>query len=506
MTDLPAGASHGPPSAVLPGGRPRRLVEWTRRAPAVAGLLAVAALAGACVAVVPPLTLVLGLLAVLLIGAVALRPALGAYLLLGVTPLVAGIDRGLAIPVVRPHEALLVLIGLGLFTRGVVRAAGGSAARLSLDAMNVAVLLLAFTSSVVPLLWMLVRRQDIVQDDVLYTVMIWKYYGIYLVARCSVTTERQVGTCLWVAMASAGAVAVIAVLQSVQLFGVAHALATYYASYGNTEALLNNRGGSTLSLPIAVADLMTFNLAIAVGLMIRRRGPRGVLAGLGVLFVAGALASGEFSGAIGLLLGIVVIALATGRLRLLAGFVPVFVVAGFALRPVIERRLEGFSSASGLPESWTGRLHNLTSYFWPKLFSDGNFILGVRPAARVSSSFRAAGYIWIESGYTWLLWSGGIPLLLAFLYFLWVGLPRHMRLFRSREDAVGVAALAVVTALVVIGVLMILDPHLTYRGSADLLFVLLGLTAPFMRMDEPNDVQGLRQPTLAALRGARHDR
>lgn len=53
----------------------------------------------------------------------------------------------------------------------------------------------------------------------------------------------------------------------------------------------------------------------------------------------------------------------------------------------------------------------------------------------------------------------------------------HMTLARSRQDAIGVAALAVVLALVVASVLMIIDPRLTYRGSADLLFALLGLTS-----------------------------
>jgi hypothetical protein len=198
---------------------------------------------------------------------------------------------------------------------------------------------------------------------------------------------------------------------------------------------------------------------------------------MGALFVAGVLAAAEFSGAIGLVIGVIVIAVITRRVRSVALFMPVFFGAAFALRPVIATRAAGFQSASGLPTSWIGRLNNLRGYFWPVLFSHGNFILGVRPAARVATRTMATGYIWIESGYTWLLWSGGIPLLGAYVYFVWMNLRLSIAVARQRADEVGVAALAVVVALVVISVLMILDPHLTYRGSADLLFMLLGLLA-----------------------------
>ena len=59
------------------------------------------------------------------------------------------------------------------------------------------------------------------------------------------------------------------------------------------------------------------------------------------------------------------------------------------LWPVIRSRLGGFNSASGLPVSWVDRLYNLRTYFWPVLFSDNNWILGVRPAARIARREQA---------------------------------------------------------------------------------------------------------------------
>jgi hypothetical protein len=281
---------------------------------------------------------------------------------------------------------------------------------------------------------------------------------------------------MWLAMAAAALVAVVAILQSLKLFGVDAFLATYYAPYGDVSAVSLNRGGSTLSLPIAVADLMIFNLAIAVGMM-KASGRRKLLLGLASLFAIGVFASGQFSGMIALLVGTCALAFATGRIRYVVVLPLSLAAAAIALRPVIERRLEGFQSPSGLPESWQGRITTLENYFLPQLFSHEQWLLGVRPAARVATQKIATGYIWIESGYIWLLWAGGLPLLASFLYFLWAGGREAMAVVRTRSDAFGAAALAVVVGLSIVGVLMLIDPHLTYRGSADLLFGLLGITA-----------------------------
>ena len=501
MVDLTPGTGHGQtPSWVFSAsgtpGRTRLRRSGFRRREAVAliALLILACSVGALAALVNDLRLLALMAACVLAAAVATRPQLGAYVLIAVTPLVAGIDRGLVIPVLRPNEALLLIVAAGLTARGIVRFATGARPRMTFDVTDRTILLLAFAGSLLPLAWLLLRGQALAQDDLLYALIPWKYYAVYVVVLVSVRDERQVRRCLWIAMMAASVVAILAILQSVQLAGVTRILATYYKPYGNAEALLNNRGGSTLSLPIAAADLMIFNLAIAIGFLVRGHRRRILLLVLGCLFVLGVVASGEFSAAIGLLFAVIVIGLVTGKMRPLAGLLPAFVAAGIALRPVIDRRLSGFQSASGHPVSWIGRLHNLENYFWPVLFSHGNFLLGVRPAARVATPSMATGYIWIESGYTWLLWSGGIPFLLAFVYFVWANVRRNLRAARERIDAYGVASLAVVVGLIVVAGLMVLDPHLTYRGSADLLFTLLALSTTGLRGARKVDAPVERHP------------
>jgi hypothetical protein len=302
-----------------------------------------------------------------------------------------------------------------------------------------------------------------------------KYYAVFLVVRTAVSTELHLRRCLQVAMAAAAVVAVIAVLQSLKLFGVPSLLANYYAPFSTTASLDINRGTSTLASSIATGDVMAFNLAIALMWLARGGRPTRLLQAAAGLFIFGGLASGQFSAVIALVTVVVAVGALTSSLtRKLVGLIASGCVAAVVLQPVLARRLDTLSSTSGLPQGWVDRLTNLREFFWPPLFSDYNWILGVRPSPRIATPLFRTGYVWIESGHTWLLWSGGVPFVAAFLVFVWIAL-RVAHATARRPDAVGVAAGAAFAALLAMFILMTFDPHLTLRGSADLLFALLGL-------------------------------
>lgn len=438
--------------------------------------LAVAVAAAPVLVASPPLALLgVGCLAVVIV--VIVHPPMAAYLLLALTPLIVGVDRGAVIPLLRPNEALAVLLGCGVALRALPRLAAQPLHRYRLRPVDTAIVLMAVLSSVIPLLWMAARGRQITLDDALYALTIWKYYGVYLIIRTSVRTERQVRACLWLSMAAAAVVAFVGIPQALNLFGVTDLLATYLGGSVDPGALENNRASSTLGSSHAVADVLTFNLAIAVGLLVRHDRHRVVLGAAAVLFVTGIVASGQVTGLIGLACGALVVGLITGRLTKVLGLLPVAAVASLGLAPVVARRLSSIDPSSGLPQSWLARLDNLNTYFWPELFSGANWVLGVRPSSQVYVRWPLFANVYIESGYTWLLWTGGVPLLLAYVGFLWVVLPAVARTARTRTDAVGVAAIAAFTAVVVTAVLMTLDPHLTMRGAADLSFALLALSS-----------------------------
>lgn len=445
------------------------------------GLFALALLLGAGLAVEPATAAVVAL-AVMLITLVATRPPAGAALLIVSSLLLAGIDRGVLIPFLRPQEAVLALVVCGL----VVSAASGiitGRRRLALrfDRLDAILITMALAGSALPLSVMVWRDEpDIELDDLLYALQLWKFYAVFVVMRACVRTPAEVGRALWITMGAAVIVGLIGVLQSLGLGGMQELMTTYFKPVEEDASSFDlTRATSTVGSPFSVGDVMTFSAAIAAGFLVSGHPRRLLLAGLTAFFLFCAVSSGQFSIAIGIVVAAVAFGAITRRLgRALVGMLMIAIVAGVALQPVIQNRLRSFDNSAGIPSSWQGRIENLEVFFLPVLAEDSRWITGVRPAARVPAPEKWREFVYIESGHVWLLWSGGIVLLSAFALFLFVAMRTMARVSRSRGDPIGVAAIAAYTSLAVIAVLMFLDVHLTLRGAGEILFSLLALGLP----------------------------
>jgi murein biosynthesis integral membrane protein MurJ len=434
------------------------------------GIMAVGALAGVKIKYAVFAAICIGV-----IGWVMARPPVAAYLLIFITPLVAGISGGSVVPLLRPNEALLALLGAAIGMRWLVRLRSGGLRWPRAGRVDVALIALGITSSLLPLAMMLVRQRPISEVDLLYSIVLWKLFAEYIIVRSVISTREQAMRCLVLSMAAAAIVAFVAIVQSLGLAGVPALIAKLTSSSSGTDGMVSvTRGSSLLGLPAATADLAILNLGIAVAMIARGHPRRLWLGGLAVLYALSVIAAAEFATVIGLVVALIALMVLTRSGRTAVYMIPVAVFGGVLLWPVIELRLSGFHSTAGLPLSWLDRLYNLRTFFWPVLFSDYNWILGVRPTPRIATPTKAEGFIWIESGYTWLLWGGGIPLLASYIAFAGAVLRKGWACAR-RADTAGIAATAVAAAMCSQVVLMLFDPHLTFRGSGDAFFLLLAL-------------------------------
>ncbi len=424
----------------------------------------------------------LGLLAGTVLTAVVWRrPVVAAYLVIGVTPLVVGIDRGEVVPQMRLNEALTFYLVIVLCARAAVQSRPWDRPRLHMDPMSRACVWFALAASVIPIIFMVARGRPVEMDDVTYAAVMWKFLLVYAIVRLTVRSDRDVTIALWVSLVVGVLVGLIGILQSLDLLGV-RAMLEPFAPFGYSGAVESARAGSTIGLPAATADFMVLNLVIVLGLVSRKPALAKYLAPAALLLVVAVFSAAEFSSVLGLVVAIVCVAALLRRLDLLKWSALALPVGVVALWPTIEPRIAEFSSLHGLPTSWLVRYHNLSHYFWPQIIDGNNVLVGVRPAARVPVE-GAFGFVWIESGYLWLLWGGGLPLFVAFCWFAWTGLKATGPAARLLATPASVAALAGYAGLVSCLVLMNFDPHITYRGSADALFGLLALSSAGSQVD-----------------------
>jgi len=443
------------------------------------------AVAGGILAVAAGPLLALAAIGVLLLvglfAAAAYRPVFATYAYLGTLPLIAGIDRGNLIPLVRPNEALLVVLIVGALVGAYLRWCRGDRVPLQLNQLDIPLGIFLLMSTAWPLLSMILRGHPPLTSDLAAVLPVCKLVAIYLLVRFTISSEDQLLRCFRLIIWPGAVVAVIAILQTLHFGPVVSMLQAVWTPDSNAAALAE-RGTTTLGSPLATGDYLVICLTLVICCGMRGLLERRERLALGLVLGAGVLATGQFSTWISAVVagGIILWRFSSVRrnsMRLL-WLVPVALAVG---APALIGRLQGFGEF-GVPRSWIGRWSNLSTFYLPR-FGFINVLLGVSPNSVLPAPERWRDVIYLESGYLDLLWIGGIPLLVAFGWLSVVVLRRTGKLMAlsdgpsgGQPGALSAAASALWVSWWFVVILTVLDPHLTFRGSGDLLFVLLGMT------------------------------
>jgi hypothetical protein len=457
------------------GGEFRQPVADLSRSGPITGAAISAALgAGLFAAVAGPVAIAVAV-GVGLLGLVAWRPVLATYLYLATLPFIAGIERGRLVPLVRPNEALLVLLMAGVMAGGYVRVVRGAPLQLRLRPWDVPLAAFFLLATVWPICSMLLRGVPPLAADVTAVLPACKLAGLLLLARTTVRTPTHVLWCIRLIIGGAVGIAAIAVLQTLSIGPVLALLDTWWA-IDPDGGFLDGRGTTTLTNSIASGDYILIGLTLLITSGVCDLLGRRTRVGAGLVLAAGLFAAGQFSTWLGAFLvgALLFWRLPTARVSALR-FAPILGIAVLVGSPALLGRLEGFSGGSA-PQSWLVRWDNVTHLYLPQLVENGRFLVGVSPDSVVVPPDTWRDVVYLESGYLQLLWVGGVPLLVGFVVLSRAVLMLAGRL-SSRTDGVGACASALAIAWWVVVFLMLMDPHLFMRGPGDLLFTLVGIVA-----------------------------
>lgn len=468
----------------------RRLLVAVGAAAALAGLLAPA---------VGDWTLVV-VAALALFVLTAWKPVVATYLYLATLPFLAGIQRDTLLPVVRPNEALLVLLISGALAGGYLRFLIGAPLRLRLQPLDVALGALVLLSTVWPLTSMMLRGIPPESSDLLAVLPVCKLAGLLLLVRTTIRTAAQRLHCIRIMTWTAAAISLIAILQTLQFGPIVSLLSSYWTDSSRVTDL-TARGSTTLAHPIATGDYIVIGLALVIGCRVRRLLGRWEGLVLGLVLGAGALAAGQFSTWISVLVAAIVILhrnpeLRRRALRFLPAVVPVVVIGA----PAVLLRLEGFGGEHVLPLSWLTRWDNLTYFYLPKIVDFG-FLIGVSPDSVLVPPDVWREQVFLESGYLQLLWVGGIPLLACFCWFS-ISLLRRVRELVKRPGSIGACAAALEVAWWMVITLSLFDIHLYLRGSGDMTFALIAISTRELNSGEASEVGRVRVGGVLPTGGA----
>ncbi len=474
--------------------RPRRTLPRgsVLKLAGASGLGAAALVVGIAAAQVGPL-LTAAVVACGLVGLVTWRPALAAGVWLGSSPLIVGIDRGKVIPQLRLNEAVLAILIVGVVLRALI----APRERSRLHPADAAVGAVALAGSAVPLVVLIERHGRFTFDEFVYALPLVKLALVYLVIRVAVRTSAEAGAALRAGMVAASVAAVIGFAQSLGVGPVRAMLASglYAGGLDPGAAIASGRGTSTLGSAIGASGLYLGYLAVAIAWLGRSNAPRRFVGAIIAAMVVGLAGTAQFTAVIGLAVGAAAFwhlsssssprrpgaGVSMARRSVLVGRKvsrPVRCGAGLlglgAGWVVFAPRLTALFHGD-VPQSWTERWHNLSTHFLSELGLNTNLLIGVSPVTQVRDPRGFVEWIWIESGYVQIVYTAGLPLLIAFGWMM----REHLRVSwrsRDRPDELGACATAAWVLGVILCVLMVLDPHLTIRGTSDVFFPLLALS------------------------------
>jgi len=441
----------------------------------------------------------------------AWRPAAGCAVLALLVPLTGGIGRGTLVPVLRPSEALAMVVLTGLLYNIAVRRR-----RLAFVGLDLVVLIFVLVEVLIPLLTILLRPGHVDTDTWMTVLAPIQYLAVYvLFSRC----EPGAAGLRWIINMAFVASIVVAAVAVLEAFSPSfHAVvSTYYEESPTPTWDPVYRPSSLVTHYSAVAGFAFLSGSLAAALLVGRH-PAFRAPWLGLVIVAnacGLLVSQTWAPLVALPIVAGAIVLCASRipwrqLVVAAGLAAVGLIAflPFASDRINQQQIFTSSGELALPQSLDTRFRNWQEFFIPAALD--NLWVGSAASAAAGdypapSSVPERLSMFIDNEYLYEVLRGGVFALLMLLV-LFAALGRAGWRARASPDpsarTLGAACLGAVLALAITG---FTSEYLTFGALTQLFWMLVGLLVA-VRPEAPvagDEVEARwSEPLLARLREA----
>lgn len=449
----------------------------------------------------------------------ARRPAWGCGALVLLVPLIEGLGRNTVVPALRPSEAMMAVLIVGVLIHEIPRRAVRN-----FSGIDVAVLAFALGTTLIPVLYLLFNRQTVQVDssDWLNVFAPLEYLAAYLLFSRIGTTDRDRRLFLNLAMAASVIVSIVGMAQLADLPGVQSLIASFYPPDEGLTSSLICQGGACRPTSLmqhfsAFGAFGVLNYTIALALLTdkRLRFDRRWLVAVLTINALGVFVSLTVAAVLGMVLAtaIVMIYRRTFPKQLLV--VGALVVVGTAAfwGPISGRIAQQFASGPSetvagiaIPESAGVRMQYWDQLFWPALQPNLATGTGAQLPGELPSSLNAT----VDNEYLRMGFRAGVTgevLLLLMLGVVAVAAWRARRSHDPLEAAIGATALAYVLVLAIMGTTA---EYLQFAGVDQAFWMVLGMLAGYrvvLRGSPVGDdgVAAWETPTVAveARRGRR---
>lgn len=441
------------------------------------GFLLIALVAGVLAAISPLGVVVVGLFAIVVVlnGLILIfRPNWIVYGTIFLIPLISGVERGRLLPGLRPNEPLLLII-VGMFILSTKKVK-----KRKLTQVDLAIGVYLFFGSILPLLTYLLRTSTIDLANLMPLLAPWQYVLLYwLIVACDFTLA-QARRCLQLLTLAGAIIAVIAILQMIEVEPVISFLRNYYYSghlmrveewgYPRTTSLLANWHGTGVYLSFSALAVLAYHLSGS------KLFP-GWLSGLFVLLlITGMITTTSITSIVIFGLGTLLILLINkkAKARWLLLLIPLIILtASFLFRNQISAQLDKQFRGRGsiIPKSIIYRIDNWREEFLPIVREYWLFGYGAElPETLVGVPSE-------DSQFIYMLLKGGVFYVMAFLVFIGVVIRRLSHFYKSATLPLARDLfLTAITLFVVIVPACFLQAYMTYSGVAEYLWILLGLS------------------------------